>query len=208
MSKALASYGTGACEAYREFTLPPMRRYAERHGYAACFDSLPTLDPPSWGKVPLIRQLLDDHEAVLWLDADVLIFDPSDDLAADVPAWAVQAMVRHTVNVRHAHGVVPVDVHGQAMVPNTGIWYVTRYAAPLLDAMLSLYPQHRDSVWWEQSAMVELLPNGWAGVTHWLDPSWNRHVFDSQPCDRQRFIHATAVTDRVGLLRSLAEFVH
>jgi hypothetical protein len=206
MKMCLASFATGEAARFVPHTRPPMSRYAAVHGYETCFDAVPEIDPPSWGKVPLLRDLLGTFDAVLWLDADVLILDRSDDIAAGVEDWAVTAMVRHQVESRHTHGIVQADHDGLAMVPNSGVWFVRREALPLLDALLARYPQHRDSIWWEQTALIEMLPAGWSPQTHWLDPGWNRHPFDKQPTSRVRFVHCTAIPDRVKLAADLSEF--
>jgi hypothetical protein len=205
MSRCLVSFGVGEGAAWREFTLPPMQAYAKRHGYETCFDAAPELSPPSWGKVPLLLRLLESHDAVLWLDADVMVMDWSEDIADAVgETAAVGGLVAHQVEARHCHGMQ--DVAGLCRVPNCGVMYLRREAAPLLSAMLGLYGKYRDHPWWEQAALIELLdrPEEWR-LTN-LSPGWNRHPFDCQPCDRVRFYHATAIPNRLDFLRTMMRY--
>jgi hypothetical protein len=174
--------------AFAGLTQPAMLAYAKRHGYQAVLDQTPTLDPPSWGKVPLLQALLDSVDAVLWLDADCLIVDGSEDIAAGVPEGMAQAMTAH--------------VTWQGCIPNCGVWYLTHEAKPLLQEVMGLYQKHRDHVWWEQAAVIERINDGWKARTWWLDPGWNRHVHDMQQTNRIRIEHYTALPDRLGQLKA------
>jgi hypothetical protein len=194
MTRALASFGVKDSAGFVPHTRPRMERYARRWGYEPCFDATTDLDPPSWGKVPLMLSLLETYDAVLWLDADILILDHSRDIAAGVPMEAAQAMVEH---------VTPQD----GAVPNCGVWYVTRAARPLLAVLLGMFGTHRHAQWWEQSALIEVLPLGWRNVTHWLHPCWNRHRRDTTPCDRVRFLHFTDLSQRVERCGLIAEML-
>src|SRR5262245_46465128 len=96
MSRALATFATGEHERLLELSLPRMAEYADRHGYAldARAPALP-LRPPSWMKVAKLLALLDHHDAVLWLDADVVVVEQDVDLAGELDEDAIQALVRH-----------------------------------------------------------------------------------------------------------------
>lgn len=191
--KALVTFGTGPLEPMRASTLPAMTAYAARHGYNLVANCRPTLDPPSWGKIPLLLEILDTHDAALWLDADVLIVDGSEDIADHV--YGHQGLVAHVTR-------------GDGRVPNTGIWYLTRRCIPLLLEALELFPRYAAHPWWEQAAIIERLPGHWESVTTWLDPGWNRHRHDLQPTDRVRLMHFTAVPDRVRRCQEAAELVY
>jgi hypothetical protein len=205
MSRCLVSFGVGEGAAWREFALPPMQAYAKRHGYETCFDAMPELSPPSWGKVPLLLRLLESHDAVLWLDADVMVMDWSEDIA---DYCGLIGLVAHRVEPMHAQGMAP-EPDGLCRVPNCGVWFLSREAAPLLTFMLRKYERFRNHPWWEQAALIESLEGDdvWrTRHTTWLDPGWNRHPFDRQPCDRVRFYHATAIPNRIDFLRTMARY--
>jgi hypothetical protein len=188
MRRALASYGTGPMAAFAGLTEPAMMAYAKRHGYQAVFDQTPTLDPPSWGKVPLLDALLDSFDAVLWIDADCLVVDGEEDIAEGIPEDIAQAMVFH--------------VTGEGRIPNCGVWYLTKHAKPLLEEVLGLYSKYRDHCWWEQAAVIDRIKCGWYAKTWVLDPGWNRHPHDIQRTKRVRIEHFTALPDRLGSLKA------
>ncbi len=193
MRKALVTFGVGPLHsAMREATLPAMAAYARRHGYELVADRLPTLDPPAWGKIPLLLETLETHDAVLWLDADVLILDQTEDIADRV--YSPVGLVVHTT--------------GEGRVPNTGVWYLTRDALPLLREALALYPTYRNHKWWEQGAVIDRLEHGWAPKATQLYPGWNRHRHDTQSAVHVRFLHFTAVPDRANRCRQVAEMVY
>jgi hypothetical protein len=167
--------------------LPRFQVYAERHGYELVADRPPTLDPPSWGKVPLLLDLLRTHEAVLWLDCDVLIRDATIDIAHDVPPSRSHGLVTH--------------ITGEGRIPNCGVWYVRRAARPLLEAVLERYEKYKAHPWWEQAAVIELLPQ-WPAQP--IANGWNWHIHDRARHDAPRFAHFTALPDRLGAMRQAA----
>ena len=67
------------------------REYAIRHGYEFVVgDNQAGGRPAAWGKVLLIRDLLDRYDEVLWIDSDAIILDGIVDIAGDVPEGAFQ----------------------------------------------------------------------------------------------------------------------
>lgn len=201
----MATIVTGWCgEEWREIaalTVPRMQQYAERHGHD--FEVYRFGDdisrPASWKKLLAIASEFEHAEAVLWLDADVLIVDGSGDIASAVPPHRMQAMVRHSTT--------------EGDVPNAGVWFLSRRMLGTLMAcaMDDRFVQHR---WWEQASMLcrmgfeesdgkcqhETATPLYLG-THWLDESWN--VWKGSPQTvRPRFVHACGVTeDRLGYLK-------
>jgi hypothetical protein len=168
---------------FARLTRPSHQAYANAHGYATYFGLTPTLGPPSWGKVPILRTLLDNYDAVLWLDADCLVVDASDDIGSDI-GNVVQALARH---------VTP-----EGRIPNCGVWYLTQAARPMLDETLGLYGEYVNHRWWEQGAVIEMLSRGWDKRTHWLDPGWNRERHDTQTTERVRIEHFAGGPDVMG----------
>ena len=187
MNRAIVTFATGAYEELLEVSLPAMRRYAVQHGYTVIADPPPRHSrPPSWMKIPLLHDLLDEYDELLWLDSDVIIVDTSHDLADDVPPWAWQALVRHHTP--------------DGEVPNCGVWFVKPEMGETLDRLWEM-DRYLDHPWWEQGALLELLgyqgrparladPTGLYDHTYWLDLEWNSHEErDRHP--QPRFAHAT-----------------
>lgn len=200
MSKALVSYATGPHEELLEIALPSFQQFADRHGYDLLVpDSMSCPRPASWHKVPALIAALHDHNEALFLDADTVIIDPTEDL--DVPEDAVQALVRHST--------------GDGDVPNCGVWFTRKDALPVLERIWRM-EHHVHHGWWEQAAMHELLgyagrpvglvaPTGLYERTHWLDPAWNVHVWHRPVPTRPRIMHASMFPDRAAAMRGWAE---
>jgi hypothetical protein len=172
MAKALATIGSGPLAPVLALVLPTFEVYARRHGFQmAVGDGACDGRPPAWGKVPLLRRLLDDVDEVLWIDADAVILDDSVDLTSEVTPDAYQALVRHVTN--------------DGEVPNTGVWFLRgQRGRDLLDAVWRReeYSHHE---WWENAATMDLLGYSldrpvqalhetvWLTGTQWLSPKWN-----------------------------------
>jgi len=179
MSKALVTFGVGPHASVLALSRPLFQAYAARHGYAYVEPQLvPASRPPSWWKVHYLAHLLQTHEQVLWLDADVVIVEGRECLAATVPPDAWQAMVIHRTHLGFDMGEVP----------SCGVWLVRRPMLPLLRQVWEMtgYLAHP---WWEQAALHELLGYTHNGSdifpvrhehatalyqrTHFLDERWN-----------------------------------
>lgn len=200
--RALVTLATGSHLELLEIALPSLHEFADRHGYDVIVADVDSRRPPSWRKVPALREALAEYEEALWLDADIVIVDPSDDL--DVPEHCSQALVRHHT--------------GDGEVPNCGVWFVRRPMIPILDEIWSM-TEFYDHGWWEQAAMLTLLgyrvdprptelvttePTGLYRRTHWLDNSWNCHRWDLPQPQHVRFQHATMWPERDEVMRSWA----
>lgn len=190
---AICTFADGRMADLQAISLPTVARYAARHGHQLVIGRPPQGErPASWHKVPLLRDLLDAHGEVLWIDADVVVTDLSADLFAEVPADAWQALVRHHTP--------------DGEVPNCGVWLCRRTMLPVLDRVWSMtgYLHHG---WWEQAAVMELLgydphtrPTALREATdlyertHWLGLEWNSHPWDE--AEKPRFRHATMYGSR------------
>src|SRR3954464_6785441 len=76
--------GTAMSSSPRRRRLPAARRRGRAPG-----------PPPAWGKVALLRELLESHELVLWIDADAVVVDGRDDIADELEPDRFIALVRH-----------------------------------------------------------------------------------------------------------------
>jgi hypothetical protein len=189
-------------------TLPVMQAYAARHGVElGCVNLASKAAPPSWMKVPAIGMALAAHERVLWLDADVVIADQAENIFDRLEADAWQALVEHETEC--------------GLVPNCGVWLVTREMAPWLqfawDRMLDGFLDHP---WWEQAAVMSMmgyritLTDGWPHATleaatelhdrtQFLPAKWNDHPADRRRGDAPAFRHVTQYPDRLAEIRRL-----
>jgi hypothetical protein len=172
MTKALATIGSGPLAPVLALVLPTFAAYARHHGYQLVVGEGDCDGrPPAWGKVPLLRRLLNEFDEALWIDADAVILDKSVDLTSEVAPDAYQALVRHVTH--------------DGDMPNTGVWFLRgQQGRDLLDAVWRReeYRQHR---WWENAAVMDLLgysldvptqalhETPWVSGTHWLHPTWN-----------------------------------
>lgn len=208
MSRALVTFGVADHEPLLALALPSFERFADLHGYELEVATFPTVirRPHSWWKVPALLAALDRHEEVLWIDSDMVIIAPTDDLpvpsyADDPSIW--QALARHETN--------------DGLVPNCGLWLVRQPMRTFLERLWRM-TDHVNSPWWEQSAMCELLgydphtrpltmraPTPLHDHTYWLEPGWNVHCHDRQPADPARIMHATMMPNRLEAMAAWAD---
>jgi hypothetical protein len=196
VGNVLCSLGTGKQRKLLRLAAVTFRRYAKRHGYQLDLreQALDEERPPAWSKVALIRRLLDQHELVLWLDADTVVVRGDRDIADELPGDRFMAMVQHTVA-------------GKAN-PNTGVMVIRagdearRFFAEVWDQ--TQYLNHR---WWEQAAVMNLLgydpetgerarESDWHDRIHWLGNEWNSIRDDPAPRPRIRHWPGFTVTRR------------
>jgi len=201
--RALLSFAVG--DEYGELlqiARPSFEAFGEAHGYSVLTftGSGSALErPPSWWKIPLIGSALRTYDEVLYLDADCVITDTSEDLGVPPRFW--HAMVAH----RTADGEVP----------NCGVWLLRREMRTWLARAWEM-TQYTNHGWWEQAAIVELLgyggrplrayrsPSALIGHTYWLDNGWNVHPRDTWGHETPRIMHATMLPDRAASMREWA----
>lgn len=173
MSRAIASIGTGPHRRLLSLAARTFRPYARRHGYELhLYDEVVDASrPTSWSKVKILRDLLDRYDPVVWLDSDLMVVDPREDIAAEVPQDRFLAMVEHHI--------------GPARFPNAGVLVLRPDGRPFLDEVWA-QEDLIDHPWWENGAICRLLgyelepephPERETALardhTHWLDPRWN-----------------------------------
>src|SRR6185369_8291765 len=96
------------------------RAYADRHGYELVTSTeADPARPPAWAKVATLREVLEEFDLAVWIDADAVIVDGRDDIAADLEPGQQLGLVRH------------------GDVPNTGVmvWRAGDFARALLGEM-------------------------------------------------------------------------
>ena len=198
MGRVLVSLGTGKQQKLLRLASVSFRRFAKKHGYVLDLhtDVVDPSRPPAWSKVALIRRLLDQHELVLWLDADTVVMRSDRDIAEELPDDRFMAMVEHTV--------------GGKANPNTGVMVIRsgEEARRFFDEVWesTQYLNHR---WWEQAAVMHLLgydpdtgerarESEWHDRIHWLGKEWNSIRDDPAPQPRIRHWPGFTVTRRFG----------
>lgn len=199
MSRTIVTLAIGAHVELLNIAMPTFERFADRHGYDIVVAELDSPRPASWHKIPALLAALDDYEEALWIDADVVIVDDTEDL--NVPKFKWQALVAHHT--------------GDGEVPNCGVWLVRQPMRPWLERIWKMtgYLNHP---WWEQAAVCELLgyrgsplqlmdPGELVARTAFLGKEWNPHKNDSEEIDHPRFRHATMHPDRASVMRQWAD---
>lgn len=185
--KALCSIGCGPYEQLLAITGPTFERYAQRHGYDLVLRTEVDTNhrPAPWAKVPLLLELLEEYEVVLWVDADAIIMDDTVDVAAEVRPDKWMYLARNTTS--------------EGLVPNTGVWMFTRGPAAR-DFLEAVYAHEGciDHRWWENAAVIDLLgyrfdpvrpgpENRFTSGVRYLDPAWNS--IGADPAARPRIKH-------------------
>jgi hypothetical protein len=187
MSRAIASIGTGPHERLLRLAARSFRPYAKRHGYELHLhtETVDEARPAPWSKVKILRDLLDRHDTVVWLDSDLVVLDPRIDIASEVPEDRFLGLVEHRI--------------GAARFPNTGVMVLRPDARSFLDEVWA-QEDLIDHRWWENAAICRLLgyelepePHPERATelardhTHWLDPRWNS--IPDAPAPRPRIRH-------------------
>jgi galactosyl transferase GMA12/MNN10 family len=146
MSKVIVSLGTGPQQRLLRLASRSFRRYASRHGYELDLSTeiLDPTRPAPWSKVLLLRQMAAVHELVLWLDADLVIVDPSRDIADELEDRRFLYMVEHSTD--------------EGRMPNSGVMLL-RGGAETVAFLDEVYAQEDliDHRWWENAAICRLL---------------------------------------------------
>jgi hypothetical protein len=181
------------------------RPFAHAHGYDFV-EGVGDADgrPPAWGKVLLLRRLLESYEEVLWLDSDTIVLDPSVDLAEAVPSDAWQAIARNESRF--------------GVVPNSGVWFLRSCgkSKAFLDAVWAsdAFINHRI---WENKAVCELLgyttdpyqkvrESEWDDGTAWLGEEWNQ-VYGISGLAQARIRHYAGCSNAFRVARMRADLL-
>ncbi len=183
-------------------TLPLLHAYAGRHGHGFGCANLTGERVPSWMKVQALHQALQSHDAVAWIDSDVVVLDPSANIFDDLgDGW--QGIVEHETEC--------------GTVPNCGVWVVTQAMQPILEDLWNAGGDI-DHPWWEQAALLRRMgyhiedgPRALLDTcttlyrnTTFLAPTWNHHPRDARRVESPRFAHVTQYADRIATVRAYA----
>lgn len=202
----MTTFGFGGHAEMLKVALPTFAEYAKRHGYDLFvpeegFFGPEHQRPASWKKIPLLKSLFGmGYDVALWLDADVVIRKFDKDIADDCGERPMHMVVHNT--------------HDGA-VPNCGVWYVRSSFAQYLDDVWGRCGFIKTDCWWEQAAVISLLggdpdaasvsvPGGplWAELPY----EWNPHARDARSFPAEtRFFHATAIEDRVRVMKGVVD---
>ena len=109
-NRVLATIGSGPAKPVLDEALPRMRAFAERHGYdLAIGQGVSHGRPPAWAKIPFMQRLQTRYDLVLWIDADALFVDVSDDQVS-TSSWE-EAMLSTPVQcIRKSFKMSPANV--------------------------------------------------------------------------------------------------
>jgi galactosyl transferase GMA12/MNN10 family len=145
--RVLCSLGIGEYVDLLSVSSVTFRAYAERHGYDLRLStrSFAPERAPSWSKVIWVRELLDEYDQVLWIDADAIFVDISQDIGDFVKPEKDLYLVEHTWE----------DGRRSA---NMGVFLIrsSDWSRRLLHDIWSAeqYINHR---WWENAALLDML---------------------------------------------------
>jgi hypothetical protein len=199
MSKAIVSIGAGKLhKEMLDIAFPSFQAFSKKWGWDIyrC-DTVGKSRPAPWYKIEALLNLLPSYDEVLFLGADTLIVDGSQDLTA--PDIAIQALVEHHT--------------GDGFVPNTDVWLCRKPMIPYLEKIWGM-EQWLMHGWWEQAALLELMgykvhqPTRYLGQptelydkTYFLEHSWNVHKWDQPQPEHPRIQHSTMHPDRPTVMK-------
>ena len=75
--RVIASLGSGQQRQLLAIARRTIEPYARRYGYDLRLHTevVDSRRPPPWSKIRILRELIENYELVVWLDADVVIVD-------------------------------------------------------------------------------------------------------------------------------------
>jgi len=203
--KAVCTIAHGPHRELLQIARPTLEKYADGNGYelVAIEHRLAPDRPPSWGKVLLLHELVQQYDLVLWVDADALFVDPTRDVADEIQPFRFLHLVEHRI--------------GDERVYNCGVM-VLRGGALSRRFLEAVWNQH-DLVhheWWENAAVLRLLGfrldhpirpervSPWLAGVGRLDRAWNS--IPDCPAPAPVIAHFPAMTHeaRVDAMREIA----
>lgn len=161
-TKAICSMGSGNYRGLLSRSAISFEKYARRWDWDLILstEDLAERRPFPWGKIPLLRALMDDYEWLPWVDANVVMVD----IEADI-----------TREIREDKDLYLVEHHGTEYHANTGVMLLrsSDWSREFLDEVWALGEIYRDHRWWENAAAPVLLgyvlgPHRLVYPTRWL----------------------------------------
>lgn len=146
MRKAFCTFGVGPYEQVLNISRPTFKKYCEIHRYDY-IEQYPRImgkieRPPSWGKIPLLLDLLEDYDFVVWSDCDAIIAKFDKDVEDAVPLEDIQAMVFENTPLGEC--------------PCCGFWCLRPEMIPYLEEAWKM-EKYINHYWWEQRAIHDLM---------------------------------------------------
>jgi hypothetical protein len=128
MNVAVCSFHFSGHQELADITVPNKVAYCERHGYTGVFDIREDWLP--YDKFRLVRELLPDHDAVLWIDCDAIFANPT---------FRVEALIDHLEGQR-ALTITRDGKNGDVPSVNSGVFLMERCDAALAFLDMALSP--------------------------------------------------------------------
>jgi hypothetical protein len=198
--KAIVSLATGAQAPLLSLALTTVMPYARRHGWEVhlCPLVLAPERPPAWSKIVALQRLQRDYDLLLWLDADLMVVDGREDIAAELEPGPFLYLVEHTTK--------------EGRLPNTGVMML-RTGEDCARFLEEVWAQE-DLIghqWWENAAVSRLLgyeldpprpaaSTEWSERTRWLPRRWNSIPDDRDPEPRIRHYPGYAPRTRAAFM--------
>lgn len=147
MKTAIITAYNGRYSQVGDLTSSIMLKYAQRWGMDFCSSKQEDLAegrPPAWGKIRLLQKVLPNYDWVLWIDADAIIIDFTQDL---------REFIDNSYSI-----VLSAENLPEGLTINTGItWYKND---TITKSILAETWKREDCIhhsWWEQGGMIEVL---------------------------------------------------
>ena len=198
----LSGYSGDLYKNMSNMTFPLMEKYARKYNADSKLIEFANQErPASWQKIPAIKNELDKYDLVLWIDADIVIINDSENIFDNILTDKIQYLVQHYVN--------------NFVVPNAGMWILKKDMLEYLDPIWN-NDKYINHGWWEQASLLELMgfkiesyrtdlinKTALYEKTQFLEQKWNHHPHDTKSVEYPNFIHVTMYSDRLKTIENI-----